>query len=586
MTHPTSVRPAPSARCVVAAVLLALPAVASAQISSLGPAPEPGPTLAGATHGAEALAALGARLDQVAARNGVDADGLRAALRDDPTLWLTADERLVYVDRPAPQGETAAHTTPAADIPLEDAFLLHSRPGCNKVIYLDFDGHHSKGNGWGHNIVFPAFDTDGDPSSFSTGEIQSIIAHWQYISEDYWPFEVDVTTEEPPEDYLRKATFGDTKWGVRVVLTQYAGGFGVGTGGIALLGSFTDFDDTPCFVFNKGDNNGSMSASHEAGHTLGLFHDGLNGSEYHPGTGSGATSWGPIMGAPFGKTVVQWSIGDYAGATSTQDDTNYIASFANGTPYKADDFADTVGAPSALPIACPDTSLTVVSGFIGRRTDVDAFAFDTSGGTVTISADPYELGPDLDIQLQLFTAAGGLLATDDPTNATNASITQNLPAGSYVITLDGVGKSGVYSDYGSLGQYTLTVDAPPTGSFATLGGALAGSTGLPSLIGTGLACEGEPVALDLTNAKPSATAFLVFGLGQLNLPFKGGTLVPDITLGGFFGLATDGSGAISLPFAWGAGTASGFTLDFQYWIQDAAGPHGYAASNAVEAVVP
>jgi hypothetical protein len=38
----------------------------------------------------------------------------------------------------------------------------------------------------------------------------------------------------------------------------------------------------------------------EAGHMFGLAHDGLDdGVEYYSGHGTGATSWGPVMGAPW-----------------------------------------------------------------------------------------------------------------------------------------------------------------------------------------------------------------------------------------------------------------------------------------------
>ena len=41
------------------------------------------------------------------------------------------------------------------------------------------------------------FDQDGDPTTFSDGELSAIAGVWQRVAEDYAPFSVDVTTEEP-----------------------------------------------------------------------------------------------------------------------------------------------------------------------------------------------------------------------------------------------------------------------------------------------------------------------------------------------------------------------------------------------------
>ena len=562
---------------------LGLAPAVSAQVSA--DVPLPGPTLPGAVHGDDALSELGAELPALAGELGLSNDELVALLRRDQTLWLTGDRQLVYVDRPAPPPSGDDAPGYSGSIPTSEAFLLHTNPGAEQVIYLDFDGHHSKNNGWGHNIIFPPFNTSGSSASFTTGELQSIIAHWQYVAEDFAPWNVDVTTEEPPIDDILLSVIGDKRFGVRCVLTQPTSGFGNGIGGIAVLGSFGYLQDTPVFVFNKGDNNGSMSASHEVGHSLGLFHDGLNGSEYHPGTGSGATSWGPIMGAPFGATVVHWSKGDYAGATSNQLDASIIGGAVNGMDVWPDDFPDTVATAAPLPLSCPNTSLTSFEGLITRETDVDAWWFETSGGAISISASTYVPGPNLDVQLQLFDGNGVLLQTGNPVNDTNASIATNVAAGVYTILLDGVGKAGVYSDYGSRGAYVLSVSAPVVSSFSSVGSGLAGTGGqVPVLTGTGVACSGNVISTTLDNALGNTTAWLVFGLGQLNAPFKGGTLIPNPN--GSVAIPLGGSGSISLPSAWPAGVPSGAAIDFQYWISDAAGPKGFSASNGLELVTP
>jgi hypothetical protein len=118
-----------------------------------------------------------------------------------------------------------------------------------------------------------------------------------------------------------------------------------------------------------------------------------------------------------------------------------------------------------------------------------------------------------------------------------------------------------------------------------VGAGLAGSSGLPKLSGAGSLLAGDPVTLTLVRGKSSGTATLVIGLGLLQLPFKGGTLVPtpDIVIGG---LPLNAAGALALSAPWPAGIPSGITFCFQHWIPDAAGPSGFAASNGLLATTP
>ena len=116
--------------------------------------------------------------------------------------------------------------------------------------------------------------------------------------------------------------------------------------------------------------------------------------------------------------------------------------------------------------------------------------------------------------------------------------------------------------------------------WSKLGGALAGSAGLPALAGHGVPETGEPVSVVLANAAPSAQATLVIGLGPGNTPFKGGVLVPtpDVLVSG---LVTSPIGDLQLAGSWPAGLPASFSCLMQAWIADAGGPKGYAASNAV-----
>ena len=150
--------------------------------------------------------------------------------------------------------------------------------------------------------------------------------------EDFFPFDVNVTTIDPGEDALINSGGNDQEWGIRSLATQATDGFGNGIGGVAFIGSFNWDEDAPAFTFNKGVRNGGMTHSHEIGHSLFLGHDGLNNQSYHPGSGTGSTAWGPIMGAPFGHNIVHWSQGEYDGSTNSQDDLEIITT-RNGFGY-------------------------------------------------------------------------------------------------------------------------------------------------------------------------------------------------------------------------------------------------------------
>ena len=114
--------------------------------------------------------------------------------------------------------------------------------------------------------------------------------------------------------------------------------------------------------------------------------------------------------------------------------------------------------------------------------------------------------------------------------------------------------------------------------------ALPGVGGAPQLLGTSLAYPHFPFILDLSAAAPDARVALVVGLGAIDAPFKGGVLVPSVDL--LLAGQTEPTGTLQLATLWPNDVPSGLELYFQAWIVDAAGPAGFAASNALKLVVP
>lgn len=435
--------------------------------------------------GDEAVRGLADRLQEVADWYGKSPDEFARELRRDRRAWLDHDGRLLYIDDfPVPteaQAASAAPTAGEAPFPTDQTFQLHSRPGARRVIYLDFQGQVVTSSAWNNSYGLSAidakpFDLDGVPSSFSAAELERIQYIWQRVAEDYASFDVDVTTEEPLADAITRSSSSDQYFGTRVLITQdwtALTSSPCGCGGIAYVGTFDDTTDSykPAWVFfnQLGSGNEKYVAeaiSHEAGHNLGLSHDGTSSTGYYAGHGSGATGWAPIMGVGYYKELVQWSKGEYPGATQTQDDVLVIQN--TGVPLRTDDHGDTAAAPTPLDAVANGSSVSLSGGgVIGTRTDVDVFSFNAGPGTLTLNVRPASRGPNLDVSARLFNAAGNLLASSNPADTLDAPLSVTLAsAGTYHLFVDGIGKGDLttgYSDYASQGEYIISGTASGSG---------------------------------------------------------------------------------------------------------------------------
>ncbi|MCW2761809.1 MAG: hypothetical protein JWR85_2010 [Marmoricola sp.] len=445
------------------------------------------PVLPRRIRGRAAVQALGTHLAGVAQSNGLSSARLTSLLRNDHTAWVSREGQ-VYFQEDAPEASTSA--TPAAATvapayPTSQTFLLHSRPGATRKIYLDFNGAAVQNTDWNGtgpgeiaNGTHIGFDTDGSPSTFSTSEHGFVQEVWRQVAETYSAFDVDVTTKDPGSAGIRRTSTSDTSYGTQVLITSAPTPRQQVCGdclGVAFLSTYGDVDPTgyhqPAWVFAYNTRFDPMvvaqAAAHETGHNLGLEHDGVTGAEYYGGT----EAWGPIMGSSRSRAISQFSKGEYAGADNTLDDFEVIQS--NGLPLRADDHGSSVTSADQLG-SSPSYD---VRGIIGTRTDTDVFAITLSClSNLTVAATGIGAQTTLDLKLEVLNAAGVPVVTSSPasnrTSASppvstgmNAQASVSSAVGLYYLRVDGVGYGNPagpgWSDYGSIGQYHLTATGCP-----------------------------------------------------------------------------------------------------------------------------
>lgn len=463
-------------------------------------------------HGKAAVRALGTDLATTARQARLTSAQLRHTLLTDPTMWVGKQGQLYSID-PAPAGAAAGDpvpraartlatpkprfaqqmssaTTPAAD----DVFSLHSNPGAPVELYLDFTGASVQGTAWNNQYGLPsgsvpAWDPAGDgATTWSADETNAIREIWQRVSEDYAPFDVDVTTHSGGADALHADTSDDPTYGTTVVITSDTAEWDTlcheDCGGIANVGSLGQVDPEGradyAWVFGAGLSESPESvaeaAAHEAGHTFGLTHQGdqpnTDGTSYD----LGHHLWAPIMGAGYYHAVTQWAKGEYAGANNQQDE---LAQIEKVVSVRSDEAGNTPAAASAVPSG---------SAYITDQSDTDVYALGSCASNAEVSAVPAAVGADLDLHLTVVDSTGETIADVDPADTettvaapvawdagsavhvasgldATAAVAGDTGTAPYFLEVrDGGGQAGGAGDpstdfdtYGSLGAYTVSV---------------------------------------------------------------------------------------------------------------------------------
>lgn len=152
--------------------------------------------------------------------------------------------------------------------------------------------------------------------------------------------------------------------------------------------------------------------------------------------------------------------------------------YTDRADYAADQVGDTAADAKALDNAGGTFKAADV---IERTADVDVFAVTTVGGELTATVQVADISPNLDAKLTVTDASGAVLGEDNPevaresesaASGLGASVTvADVEAGTYYLAIEGVGagdpntatpsNANGYTEYGSLGNYTLTGAAEP-----------------------------------------------------------------------------------------------------------------------------
>lgn len=344
-----------------------------------------------------------------------------------------------------------------------DIEKLQSMSDGTGVILLDRDGHTVTSSYWTNrynsgNSFFATAAGIGDDEYY---------AIWQTLNEDFSPFKLNITTDESVYN-----TYPINRRS-RLIITQNKEWQNISTTGIANIGGFDN--GVPNFCFPSGFSSNSTRpyklaevCSHEVGHAMGISHAGSNSTSYYRGHGTSLTHsklWGPIMGSTYSTQISHWSKGEYSNANNSQDNLALIASAINGLGYKDDDHGNTTATASELTLFSNGT-INTNSGIIEKNTDVDLFSFSAGNGSINITVNPYDYKPNLDAKIELIDAAGSVVSSSDPATVEAPFLNTTVTAGTYYLRIDGVGylnplNTG-YSDYGSLGQYTISGSIPLT----------------------------------------------------------------------------------------------------------------------------
>jgi PKD repeat protein len=436
-------------------------------------------------------------LEQAAEKANFSVEVLKEELLNDSTLYIDKYTGiLVFLDKTYEPASTDATENgfelPATVPPGTDIHKLHSKPSATIKIYLNFfKGMTPADRVWGGVSSVPYHS--GVSNEVEDANVYHI---WSSVAEDYAPFNVDVTTEEPSFEDATRTDIYDKNFMQTVNITKSYSEQIVGrnVGGIAYLGSFGSFSNDnfytmPVWVFALNIDNSikciAEAASHEVGHTLGLAHQGgVNGMEYYPGhVAVDGHGWAPIMGKSYSAGTTQWSDGKF-NANRHQDDIATMKTYGIGLPASDVNVSkETAQTFEVDKLTNDKVYVKRTVGLIDSPQDIDYYTFYveyasnkvklliTNCVDLTLTCDEHSLSEtnmnygNLHINAALLNEQGEVVKQfNNPANM-HVKIEENLSPGKYYIAVksgesnpimvEGRISSG-YTNYGSIGQYIIT----------------------------------------------------------------------------------------------------------------------------------
>jgi PKD repeat protein len=391
-------------------------------------------------------------------------------------VYLDYDGRLVNVES-RPSTRQRAPEPPAPDA--SQVFNNQSRPGASKTIYLTFKNADVSGSRLTPTTLL-GFSLDKKPTTgpggehdLSEAEVRDIFAIWQAVADDFAPFDVNVTLQEPPPHKLVRANADDQEYGTTVHI--YSAEAWAAEAVKVFVKSFGETDERvkPILINTTRLGNDKFNISgaitYALGHAMGLRRNASRLPNSDAYALDSTDVWAPVMGDYSGDKFKQFSKSADLPETPTlnesEDEIGVL--LRNGLSFRPDDVGNNRFQATMLEGGSAD-----IDGTIERHLDGDVFAINAGVGEIYVAAylpgTDILLNSNLDITLHNISGAAPITrqwrGTFD-TPAAEASPNITMP-GPYFITVKPEGNGEAISGnstYGSRGNYKLMVRWVPSG---------------------------------------------------------------------------------------------------------------------------